>query len=74
MRGGTRLTVELTTAYELSDDEAEQINPPRSSRRRPSRRATRTVDSALIGGIVLQAGSMRSMPACAAGSNGFVEN
>jgi F-type H+-transporting ATPase subunit delta len=54
-----RLTVELTTAYALSDDEARQIigQIERASGRPVD--ATRTVDSDLIGGIVLQAGSMR---------------
>jgi F-type H+-transporting ATPase subunit delta len=54
-----QLDVELTTAYELSDEEAEEIvgQIERASGRRV--RATRTVDPALIGGVVLQAGSMR---------------
>jgi F-type H+-transporting ATPase subunit delta len=54
-----RLTVELTTAYELSEDEADAIvkKIERSSGR--SVEATRTVDPALIGGIVLQVGSRR---------------
>jgi len=54
-----RLTVELTTAYELSDDEAEQIvgQIERASGRPVD--ATRTVDATLIGGIILQAGSLR---------------
>jgi F-type H+-transporting ATPase subunit delta len=54
-----RLTVELTTAYELSDDEARQIV---SQIERASRRpvdATRSVDADLIGGVILQAGSLR---------------
>jgi F-type H+-transporting ATPase subunit delta len=53
------LDVELTTAVQLSDDEArdviEQIE--KASGRKVV--ATRRVDSDLIGGIVLQAGSMR---------------
>jgi F-type H+-transporting ATPase subunit delta len=54
-----RLTVELTTAYELSDDEAGQIiGQIEQASGRPVD-ATRNVDSDLIGGIVLQAGSMR---------------
>ena len=54
-----RLTVELTTAYELSDDEARQIiGQIEQASGRPVD-ATRNVDSDLIGGIVLQAGSMR---------------
>jgi F-type H+-transporting ATPase subunit delta len=54
-----RLEVELTTAYDLSDEEArgilEQIE--RTSGRKVD--ASRKVDPSLIGGIVLQAGSMR---------------
>jgi len=54
-----RLTVELTTAYELSDDEAGQIvGQIEKASGRPVD-ATRNVDAALIGGIVLQAGSLR---------------
>jgi F-type H+-transporting ATPase subunit delta len=54
-----RLNVELTTAYELSDDDARQIveQIERASGRHVE--ATRSVDPALIGGLVLQAGSMR---------------
>jgi F-type H+-transporting ATPase subunit delta len=54
-----RLTVELTTAYELSDDEAKQIvgQIERASGRPVD--ATRSVDPKLIGGIILQAGSLR---------------
>ena len=54
-----RLEVELTTAYELSDDEADQIvrQIEQSSGRKVD--ATRKVDPSLIGGFVLQAGSMR---------------
>jgi F-type H+-transporting ATPase subunit delta len=54
-----QLSVELTTAFELTDEEAhaivEQIE--RASGRKVE--ATRSVDPALIGGIVLQAGSRR---------------
>ena len=54
-----RLTVDLTTAYELSDDEAEQIvGQIEKASGRPVD-ATRSVDPNLIGGIVLEAGSMR---------------
>ena len=51
------LKVELTTAYELSDSEANEIleQIARASGRKVE--ATRTVDPSLIGGIVLQAGS-----------------
>jgi F-type H+-transporting ATPase subunit delta len=54
-----RLTVELTTAYELSDDEAAEISEQiaRASGRPVD--ATRSVDESLIGGFVLQAGTMR---------------
>lgn len=54
-----RLSVELTTAYELTDDEARAIvgQIERSSGRKVE--ATRTVDSDLIGGIVVRAGSRR---------------
>ena len=52
------LSVELTTAYELSDDDAaaivEQIE--QASGRRVE--AARTVDPNLIGGLVLKAGSL----------------
>jgi F-type H+-transporting ATPase subunit delta len=55
-----QLTVELTTAFDLSEDEAhaivEQIE--KASGRRVE--ATRRVDPSLIGGIVLQAGSRRA--------------
>jgi F-type H+-transporting ATPase subunit delta len=54
-----RLTVELTTAYELSDDDAQQIvGQIEQASGRPVD-ATRNVDPELIGGIVLQAGSLR---------------
>jgi F-type H+-transporting ATPase subunit delta len=54
-----RLTVELTTAHELSDDEARQIvGQIESASGRPVD-ATRSVDADLIGGIILQAGSLR---------------
>ena len=53
------LDVELTTAHELSEEEFGDIlgRIERSSGRKVQ--ATRTVDPDLIGGIVLQAGSMR---------------
>ena len=54
-----RLTVELTTAYELSDAEAEQILTQIENASGRPVDATRSVDPDLIGGIVLQAGSMR---------------
>jgi F-type H+-transporting ATPase subunit delta len=54
-----QITVELTTAQELSDQEARDIvdQIARASGRRVE--ATRKVDPDLIGGIVLQAGSFR---------------
>ncbi len=54
-----RLEVELTTAYELSDEEAERIvgQIEESSGRKVD--ATRRVDPDLIGGIILQVGSLR---------------
>jgi F-type H+-transporting ATPase subunit delta len=53
------LDVELTTAVQLSDDEARDVidQIEKASGRKVV--ATRRVDSDLIGGIVLQAGSMR---------------
>ena len=54
-----RLTVDVTTAYELSDDEAKQIvGQIEQASGRPVD-ATRSVDPSLIGGIILQAGSLR---------------
>jgi F-type H+-transporting ATPase subunit delta len=54
-----RLNVELTTARELSDAEARDLlkRIEEASGRRIE--ATRKVDPSLIGGFVLQAGSMR---------------
>ncbi|MFN2627494.1 MAG: ATP synthase F1 subunit delta [Gaiellaceae bacterium] len=54
-----RLTVDLTTANELSEDEASSIveQIERASGRKVE--ATRSVDPNLIGGLILQAGSMR---------------
>lgn len=54
-----RLTVELTTARELSDDEADAIL--RQIEQHAGRKVdvTRKVDSGLVGGIVLQVGSLR---------------
>ena len=53
------LDVELTTATKLSDDEFEQILGQIESASGRKVQAERTVDPDLIGGIVLQAGSMR---------------
>ncbi len=54
-----RLNVELTTARALGDDEARELlgQIERASGRKVE--ATRRVDPSLIGGFVLQAGSMR---------------
>jgi F-type H+-transporting ATPase subunit delta len=54
-----RLNVELTTARELSEAEAREVleQIERTSGRKIE--ATRSVDPNLIGGFVLQAGSMR---------------
>ena len=54
-----RLTVELTTAQELTDEEAASIvsQIERASGRKVE--ATTKVDPDLVGGIVLQAGSLR---------------
>jgi F-type H+-transporting ATPase subunit delta len=55
-----QLTVTLTTAYELSDEEAKDIvgRIQQASGRKVE--AVREVDPYLIGGIVLQAGSLRA--------------
>jgi F-type H+-transporting ATPase subunit delta len=59
-RAEGQLTVTLTTAYELSDGEAAEIlgRIERAAGRRVD--AVRKVDPELIGGIVLQAGSLRA--------------
>ncbi len=54
-----RLEVELTTAVELSDEEARQILAQIERASGRSVEATRSVDAALIGGFVLQAGTLR---------------
>jgi ATP synthase F1 delta subunit len=54
-----RLTVELTTAFELSDEEADSILKKIEAASGRDVDATRKVDPSLLGGIVLQAGSMR---------------
>jgi F-type H+-transporting ATPase subunit delta len=53
------LRVELTTAQELSDEEASQIVDQIAKASGRKVEATRAVDPGLIGGIVLQAGSFR---------------
>ena len=54
-----RLTVELTTAYALSDDDAAAIVKKIEQSSGRSVEATRAVDPDLIGGMILQAGSLR---------------
>jgi len=54
-----RLNVELTTARELSDDEARDLLQQIEQASGRKIEATRTVDPNLIAGFVLQAGSMR---------------
>jgi F-type H+-transporting ATPase subunit delta len=53
------LDVELTTAVELSDDDARRILERIESVSAQKLRASRKVDPSLIGGFVLQAGSHR---------------
>ena len=59
-RAQNRLAVELTTAHELSDDEATSIVQAIEKASGRAVEATRTVDPGLIGGIVLQVGSHRA--------------
>ena len=54
-----RLNVELTTARELSDDEARDLLKQIEEASGRKIEAVRKVDPSLIGGFVLQAGSMR---------------
>jgi F-type H+-transporting ATPase subunit delta len=58
-RAQGRVAVEFTTAFELSDDEAASIvsQIEQSSGRKVE--ATRKVDPELVGGMILQAGSLR---------------
>lgn len=53
------LDVELTTAVELSDEEAREVIEQISKASGRKVAATRSVDPDLIGGLVLQAGSLR---------------
>jgi F-type H+-transporting ATPase subunit delta len=53
------LDVDLTTAYTLSDEDFERILGRIEEASGRKVQATRSVDPELIGGIVLQAGSMR---------------
>ena len=52
------LSVELTTAYELSDDEAAAIVQQIEQASGQRVEAARTVDPDLIGGLILKAGSL----------------
>lgn len=54
-----RIAVELTTAIELSDEDAAAIVGRIEAASGRTVEATRSVDPSLIGGIVLQAGSLR---------------
>jgi F-type H+-transporting ATPase subunit delta len=54
-----RLTVELTTARELTDAEATSILRQIEDAAGRKVEATQKVDPSLVGGIVLQAGSLR---------------
>jgi F-type H+-transporting ATPase subunit delta len=54
-----RLTVELTTAVELTEEEAREILDQIEEASGRTVEASRHVDPDLIGGIVLQAGSLR---------------
>jgi F-type H+-transporting ATPase subunit delta len=54
-----RLRVELTTAFELSDADAREIVQQIEEASGQQVEATRNVDPSLIGGLVLQAGSLR---------------
>ena len=55
-----RLDIELTTAVELTDDEARELVAKIEAASGRQVEATRKVDPSLIGGIVLQAGSFRA--------------
>ena len=59
-RSQNRLAVQLTTAHELSEDEATSIVQAIERASGRTIEATRTVDPSLIGGIVLQIGSHRA--------------
>ncbi|MGI8972683.1 MAG: ATP synthase F1 subunit delta [Gaiella sp.] len=54
-----RIAVELTTAHELTDDEAADIVRKIEQTSGRSVDASRSVDPGLLGGVILQAGSMR---------------
>jgi ATP synthase F1 delta subunit len=54
-----RVAVELTTAFELSDDEAASIVAQIEQASGRTVEASRKVDPELVGGMILQAGSLR---------------
>ncbi len=58
-RAEGRLTVELTTAHELTDEDAAAIVAKIEEASGRSVEASRSVDADLIGGMILQAGSLR---------------
>ncbi len=58
-RAQGRLAVELTTAYEMAEDEAASIVSTIEKASGRTVEATRSVDPDLIGGVILQAGSLR---------------
>jgi F-type H+-transporting ATPase subunit delta len=58
-RARGRVSVELTTAYELSDEEAAAIVRKIEQASGRTVEASRKVDADLIGGVVLRAGSLR---------------
>jgi F-type H+-transporting ATPase subunit delta len=58
-RSQGRVAVELTTAYELSDAEAASIVSQIEQASGRTVEATRKVDPDLVGGMILQAGSLR---------------
>jgi F-type H+-transporting ATPase subunit delta len=59
-RAQNRLAVELTTAHELSDEDARAIVETIEKASGRTVEAARSVDPSLIGGIVLQIGSFRA--------------
>jgi F-type H+-transporting ATPase subunit delta len=58
-RAQGRVAVELTTAFELSDPEASAIVAQIEQASGRTVEATRKVDPELVGGMILQAGSLR---------------
>jgi F-type H+-transporting ATPase subunit delta len=55
-----RLALQLTTAYELSDEDAAAIVSTIEQASGRTVEATRSVDESLVGGVVLQVGSFRA--------------